>query len=91
MYLRTELGDPTRWPLSLTLDQAPQRRETPYLSRNTTQPPPIRGKQSRHHFELSVVPDLLIGNFKARRFDVELFCPLQVRARRRRIALGSGP
>src|SRR5260370_40885077 len=79
MYPRTELGDPARWPLSLTLDQAPQRREPPYLSRNTTQPPSVRGKQSQHHFELSVVPDLLIENFKTRRF-VEIFSPLQLRA-----------
>jgi hypothetical protein len=25
-----------------------------------------------------MVPDLLIGNFKAHRFDVELLCPLQI-------------
>ena len=78
MYLRTELGDPARWPLSLTLDQAPQRREPPYLSRGTTQPPSAQGKQTCTTIELSMVPDLLIANFKTHGFNVELLCPLQV-------------
>ena len=44
--------------------------------------------------ELSMVPDLLIGHFKTLRFDVELFCPLQifeVEFQHRRIALECAP
>jgi hypothetical protein len=78
MYLRTELGDLARWPLSLTLDQAPQRRGPLYLSRGTTQPFSLKANKTCTTIELSMVPDLLIGHFKTHRFDVELFCPLQI-------------
>ncbi|MGA7314895.1 MAG: hypothetical protein WBX22_13070 [Silvibacterium sp.] len=41
-------------------------------------PLPLKTNKTCTTIELSMVPDLLIGNFKTHRFDVELLCPVQV-------------
>ena len=41
-------------------------------------PLPLKANKTCTTIELSMVPDLLIGNFKTHRFDVELLCSIQV-------------
>jgi hypothetical protein len=78
MYFRTELGDPARWPLSLTLDQAPQKENRFIFRWVRLSPLPLKTNKTCSTIELNMVPDLLIENFKAHRFDVEFLCPLQI-------------
>ncbi len=41
-------------------------------------PLPLKANKTCTTIELSMVPDLLIGNFKTQCFDVELLCPFQI-------------
>src|ERR1700693_2718013 len=39
---------------------------------------PLQANETCLTIELSMVPDLLIGNFKTHRFDIKLLCPVQI-------------
>ena len=70
MCVRTELVDPAQWPLSLILGHI--------LRGIRLGPLPLKANKTCTAIEPSMVPDLLIRNFKTHRFEIELLCPLQI-------------